>query len=81
MPIPAPMSARGNKVSMKVDFIPRLVRIRNPIAETKRPVDDITRDPYLSEIQPLTGPKIDNAIETGRRYMPAASGLSFIVGP
>jgi hypothetical protein len=75
------MSARGNKVSIKVDFTPRLVKIRNPIAETKRPIDEIMRDPYLSDIQPLRGPKIDNAIETGRRYMPAASGLSFIVGP
>lgn len=67
IPIPAPIIAKGNKVSMKVDFIPKFVSIKNPIAEIKRPVDDITLGLYLSDIHPLKGPKIDNAIETGRR--------------
>src|ERR1051325_9263219 len=80
-PIPVPINAKGNRVSKKVDFIPNPVSIKKPTADMKRPIGDIILDPYLSDIQPLTGPKIDNDIDTGRRYMPASSGLSFMVAP
>ena len=83
MPIPAPINERGNKVSLNDTLVPISVSIKNPIEEINKPMGDRILDPfsYLSDAHPLIGPQIDNATETGSKYMPAASGLNFIKGP
>ena len=77
MPIPAPINERGNKVSLNDTLVPISVSIKNPIEEINKPIGDRILYPfsYLSDAHPLIGPQIDNATETGSKYMPVQAGL------
>ena len=49
--------------------------------EISKPKAADIRNLYLSYNHPLKGAKAANAIETGIKYMPAWSALSFMDGP
>ncbi len=61
------MSKSGDRRSIKEAVAPRFISIRKPIADKIKPIDDMTLDPYLSDNQPLTGPHIASAPDTGIR--------------
>lgn len=66
-PIPAPISKSGDRRSIKEAVASNFISIRKPIADKIKPIDDMTLDPYLSDNQPLIGPHIASAPDTGIR--------------
>ena len=81
MPIPLPTNIRGKASPRKVVRGPICVSITNPTDETRRPIEERSLAPYLSENQPLIGPKKAREAEVGIRKAPAARGVSCIEGP
>ena len=81
IPIPAPTKTSGSIDPSKDVVALTLVSNKKPAADTSKPTGVNIRNLYLSYNHPLIGAKVAKARETGIKYIPALSGLSFIEGP